>query len=104
MGGSRATSRLEQLLQPLPPGAQESEAPFDSRRSLRQLLGVAPGELLRTDQIAKDYAFPSPEAVRQYLRRHEVPFLTRGRIVLVDRRDFERSMTVARKARLQKTS
>ncbi len=74
----------------------------DSQRHLRQLLGVgANDQLLRTDEIAREFRFPSPEAVRQYLRYHEVPYLTRGRVVLVDRRDFVKSMSTARKNKLR---
>lgn len=86
------------------PQSQLGQGDLDGTRRLRELLGVAPGELLRTDEIAKDYKFPSAEAVRNYLRRHEVPYLTRGRIVLVDRRDFEKSMSDARKLRLRKSA
>lgn len=67
--------------------------------TLRQLLNVAPGELLRTDQVAEQYAFPSREAARKFVRRY-VPHLTRGRILLVDRRDFVAAMEQHRKTRI----
>jgi hypothetical protein len=95
---------LDQLLEPGPAPAQQDQGSPDTARRLRQLLGVGAKDLLRTDDIARDYRFPSADAVRKFLRRHEVPYLTRGRIVLVDRRDFEASMSKTRKARLQKAS
>lgn len=91
---------LNELLEPPMPVAQDGKGILDTARRLRQLLGVGAKELLRTDDIARDYRFPSADAVRKFLRRHEVPYLTRGRIVLVDRRDFETSMTKARKVKL----
>lgn len=110
MGGGLVKSsrqdrqRGQEQFQALPSAPQNLDAPLDRTRRLRELFGIAPGELLRTNEIARDYRFPSPEAVRQYLRRHEVPYLTRGRIVLVDRRDFEKSMSTARKLRLSKSA
>ena len=74
---------------------------LDVAGKLREVLGVSSTQLLRTDELAREFRFPTPEAVRQYLRRHQVPYLTRGRVVLVDRRDFEASMSKARKDRLR---
>ena len=94
---------LQDLLESSAPSPQQPEALFDGPRRLRQLLGVAPGELLTTDMVARDYAFPSAEAARKYIRRY-VPHLTRGRKLLVDRRDFEASMVKHRKTRLARTA
>ncbi len=34
------------------------------------------------------YQFPSRDAVRKFLKRHTVAFTKRGRVTLVDARDF----------------
>lgn len=89
---------LERLLES---STSTAEGPFDSQRGLRQLLGVGAKELLRTDEIAREFRFPSAEAARKFISRHDVPREYRGRILLVDRRDFLKVMAEIRKSRLR---
>lgn len=63
-----------------------------TRDRLEQILGRR-RELLTTADIARDYKFPSAEAVRKFLGRHrDIPTLKRDRTVLVDRRDFDAAL------------
>lgn len=94
-----ANRALDRLLHPATDTAS-APGPFDSQRALRQALGVGAKELLRTDEIAREFRFPSAEAARKFISRHDVPREYRGRMLLVDRRDFMASMAKARKNRL----
>lgn len=72
--------------------AQQSQGDVDVTTRLRQVLGVSRRELLTMEQVAADYHFPSAEAARKFIHRHDVPCSKRGRRVLVDRRDFDAAM------------
>lgn len=78
----------EQAGEPSAPSLEHGEGSGDRTARLRQLLGVGKRELLTIQQVMNDYAFPSTEAARKFVHRH-VPFLKRGRRVLVDRRDID---------------
>lgn len=41
------------------------------------------------------YDFPSTDAVRMFAKRHGVPAINRGRLVVYDPRDFERLLAPA---------
>jgi len=67
----------------------------ETTRTLRKLLGVGGREWLTIAAIVRDYPdlFPTTEACRKWLHRHEVPCAYRGRKVIVDRRDLESRFT-----------
>ncbi len=49
-----------------------------------------------TDQLMTAYQFVSRAAVRKFLARHLVPFTKRGRVTLVDKRDFDNALEAMR--------
>lgn len=49
-------------------------------------------ELRTTEQIRDIYQWKSVDAVRIWLRRHRVPMLRRGRVILSDLRDIDAVM------------
>ena len=64
---------------------------------LRAILGIGRRELLTTDELVRDYKFPTREAARQFLYRHHIPYDSRGRVVLVDRRDMDAAIKTCRR-------
>ncbi len=42
-----------------------------------------------TEQLMTAYQFVSRAAVRKFIARHLIPFTKRGRVTLVDKRDFD---------------
>jgi hypothetical protein len=46
-------------------------------------------DLRTTAEIAELYRFPTREAVRKFLRSHGVPYIKRGRVLLIDTRDMD---------------
>ena len=89
-------STRQQALQLVPTRPQDLDGLLDSPRRVRELLGVGHTDLLTTHDIVREYRFPSPEAVRQFLRRHPTPNRGRGRGLLIDRRDFEAALASSR--------
>jgi hypothetical protein len=72
---------------------------------LRQVLGVrSERERLRCDQIAERFAWPSAEAARKWIVRHDVPREYRGRVMLVDPRDVQAAIDRQTAARLKSAS
>lgn len=70
----------------------------DARGALRRVLGVQ-RELLTTEEVARDYKFPSREAARKFLSRYGRHLVQhRGRIVLIDKRDMDALMDEHRRA------
>lgn len=86
-----------QTLEAPPTPTEEPHGHGDVTHRLRQLLGVGKRELLTMEDLAADYHFPSAEAARKFVRRY-VPYVKRGRRLLVDRRDFDATMERMRKA------
>ncbi len=89
-------SRRKHALELVPAQPQDLTGILDRPHRVRELLGVGSGELLTTHDLMREYRFPSPEAVRQFLRRHPAPNRGRGRALLIDRRDFEGSLADSR--------
>lgn len=77
--------------QAIAPAAQHPQRALDPAQKLRQLLNVGSRQLEPMERLAELRAFPSAEAARKFIHRHRVPFLKRGRRVLVDLRDFDRA-------------
>ncbi len=50
-----------------------------------------------TEQLMTAYQFVSRAAVRKFLARHLVPFAKRGRVTLVDKRDFDAALEKMRR-------
>lgn len=48
-------------------------------------------DLKTTAELVDLYRFPTREACRMFLRRHRVPVLRRGRVLLVDTRDMDKA-------------
>lgn len=46
-------------------------------------------DLRTTAEIATLYRFPSREAARKWIARHQIPHIRRGRVLLVDTRDID---------------
>jgi hypothetical protein len=55
----------------------------------RTLLGPESTEWLTTAEIAREFKFASAEAARKWVKRHRVPYVLRGRALLVTRRDMD---------------
>jgi hypothetical protein len=46
-------------------------------------------DLRTVKELAADLRFPSEKACRSWLHRQRIPFLKRGRVILIDPRDVE---------------
>jgi hypothetical protein len=57
-----------------------------------------------TQEAAAYVRCPSREAFRKWARRHGVPFIYRGRVVLVARRDLDRVLGVTARHLLRKVA
>ncbi len=55
-------------------------------------------DLRTTQELVELYRFKSAECCRDFLRRHQVPVLRRGRVLLVDTRDFDAACKGRRRA------
>lgn len=89
----RSLDRVQQRLQPDDPLPQEPLRALDRAARLPQALTFGRGRALRTTaQIRDEYQFPSIDAVRMWLVRHQVPVLRRGRVLLADLRDCDAVM------------
>ena len=56
-------------------------------------------DLRTTDELVTLYRFPSRDAVRMWIHRHQVPVYRRGRTILVDTRDIDARMRSLAKRR-----
>jgi hypothetical protein len=52
-------------------------------------------DLKTTAELADIYRFPTREACRMFLRRHQIPYMRRGRVLLVDTRDVDAACRAA---------
>lgn len=52
-------------------------------------------DLRTTDELCELYRFKNTECCRDFIRRHHVPYIRRGRVLLVDTRDMDLACTVA---------
>lgn len=52
-------------------------------------------DLKTTAELVSIYRFKNPECCRKWLVRHQVPYIRRGRVILVDTRDMDRACSDA---------
>ena len=56
-------------------------------------------DLLTTEDVMRDYRFPTRGAARMFIRRWGIPYYQRGRVLLVERRDFDEALERCRHRR-----
>ena len=76
--------------QPLSEAAQQAYRLHDVLRGPGEFTG-----LLTRRSLMTVFDFPSPDAVRQFAKRHGIRFLRRGQKVVYDPRDFHRVMAAS---------
>lgn len=70
-------------------------------KHLRRALGLNRDEpLLTMEQLAEKRGFPNGHSARLWVKRHQVPYLHRGRRVMVRLADFDRVMVTEEAKRI----
>lgn len=78
---------LNQPSEPLAPESQDSARPVHLTHRPRQLKGWR-----TVKELVEELRFSSEDACRAWLRRHDIPSVKRGRVILVDGLDIDRAL------------